>query len=333
MAKSVEILRDHLDEHPAVRAWHAIETKRNTPRMVAVIKPWKHRKSGIYRLAGVGPGGSAIVAKRCPWETALIERPIYEEFLPHIGLPTLRCYGSVEDPDGDSHWLFLEEAHGDPYSRFDGEHRALAARWIAAIHRAGRPWAGHLPARDTSYYLELLRASRAKALEYAGCDALSEEETEVLRRTADQCDRLESAWGRLEDVCRAAPETVVHGDLVERNVRVRSSSDGPQLLVFDWEFAGYGTPAIDLAQFSLRSISPDLPTYRSGLACWPTTEVELGQLAACGTFLQIVNAMWWASFGLRGQIPKVLEQPVQLMKTYTDALALAMSDAGWTNHD
>jgi hypothetical protein len=332
MAKSVEILRNHLGEHPAVRAWHNLEAKRITPRTVAVIKPWKHRKSGIYRLAGIGPGGCAIMAKRCPRETALIERPIYEEFLPQVGLPALRCYGSVQDPDGDSHWLFLDEAHGEPYSPLDSEHRALAARWIAAIHCAGRPWAGRLPARDLAYYLGLLRASRAKARESACGGALPQEEAAVLRRAADQCDRLEEAWGRLEDVCRAAPETVVHGDFVARNVRVRPSPDGLQMVVFDWEFAGYGTPAIDLVQFSLRSASPDLSTYRSRLG-WPATEPEVRRLAACGTFLQIVNAMWWASFGLKGQVPEELAQPVLLMKTYTEALARAMSEAGWTNHD
>ena len=120
---------------------------------------------------------------------------------------------------------------------------------------------------------------------------------------------------------------------VERNVRVRWTPNGPQLQVFDWEFAGHGTPAIDLAQFSLRSVSPDLPTYRSGFEGWPATEADVRQLAACGAFLRIVSAMWWASFYLNGQSPRVLEKPVLLMKSYADALAGAMSEAGWTSHD
>jgi hypothetical protein len=64
MAKSVEILRDNLGEHPAVRAWSATGPERVEPKSVAVLKKWtRHQKSGVYRLAGVGPGGAAVIAK------------------------------------------------------------------------------------------------------------------------------------------------------------------------------------------------------------------------------------------------------------------------------
>ena len=59
MAKYVEILRDNLEEHAAVQAWRATAPEPVAPEMVAVLKGWKrHHKSGVYRLAGVGPGGS-----------------------------------------------------------------------------------------------------------------------------------------------------------------------------------------------------------------------------------------------------------------------------------
>ena len=78
MGRSVEILRDNLSEHPAVRAWSTTKPERIEPDSIAVFKKWnKHEKSGVYRLAGVGPGGSAVIAKRCATRSAAVERLIY----------------------------------------------------------------------------------------------------------------------------------------------------------------------------------------------------------------------------------------------------------------
>src|SRR5262245_12825467 len=173
MSRTVEILRENLLEHPAVLAWSATAPERVEPESIAVIKPWKRNevfgtfKSGVYRLEGVGPGGSAVIAKVCPLHTAKVERLMYEEFLPRLALPSLRRYGAVDAPDGQSWWLFLEEATGEMYSPLNPEHRALAARWLAAVHRVGcEDLKTRLPARGPEQHLQMLRSVSAKVHEH-----------------------------------------------------------------------------------------------------------------------------------------------------------------------
>ena len=155
VAKTVQLLRQNLRDHPAVRAWSALGPERVEPESMVVIKRWKETrlfsacKSGVYLLAGVGRDGADVIAKRCPLHTGNVERLLYEEFLPQLPLPTLVYYGSVEESDGQSRWLFLEEAAGDSYSPLNPEHRALAARWLAAVQLAGQhlDWQRSLPDR------------------------------------------------------------------------------------------------------------------------------------------------------------------------------------------
>ena len=337
MAKSVEILRENLREHPAVRAWWASKPERVEPKSVAVLKKWKeNQKSGVYRLAGVGPGGSAVIAKRCPLHTAAVERLIYEEFLPRLPLPSLRCYGNVADPDGQSWWLFLEEACGELYSPLNPAHRALAGRWLAALHTAGSRhcWNGRLPARGTEQHLPMLRSCRAKVLEHLNNPSLPAHGTGVLQTVSEQCEILERHWPELEALCREAPCTLIHGDFVIKNLRVRQSTSGPELIVYDWEFAGWGGPFSDMAQFTGRMASPDLAVYRCCLEGWPIRDdAQIQSWAECGRFFRLVDIMYWNSRRLLDGPPKFLAVPLHEFTIYSQRMAGALSAAGWANHD
>jgi ATP-binding cassette subfamily B protein len=125
--------RPNLKNHPAVHAWcqvhPLIEPLGITPLVV------RRRKNMVYRLEGAGPAGSAVIAKRCPNAVAQIERTVYEDILPRLAIPSLCHYGSLEEPDSEYTWLFMEEASGAT-TRFPG--------------RATRPtrcWLGRPPAR------------------------------------------------------------------------------------------------------------------------------------------------------------------------------------------
>src|SRR5947208_11232788 len=101
-------------EHPAARAWRELRPGRDTPGRIETLhgrqsKAWKRT---VYRLAGVGPAGSAVIAKRCLAAQAAPERTLYEEVLPHLPVPVLRYYGFLGEPDGHFCWLFLEDAGG-----------------------------------------------------------------------------------------------------------------------------------------------------------------------------------------------------------------------------
>jgi hypothetical protein len=109
--KKIEILRNDLLEHPSVRAWSELGPRRVEPEQIEVLKGEK--KSSVFRLAGVGPGNSAVIAKRCRQAIADVERAIYEDVLPDLPVTTPRYYGAVEEHDDAFSWLFLEDAAGD----------------------------------------------------------------------------------------------------------------------------------------------------------------------------------------------------------------------------
>jgi len=331
------LLRENLREHPAAQAWLATGPNRVAPKMIAVFKGWNQsEKSGVYRLAGVGPGGSAVIAKRCPLHTAAVERSIYEEFLPYLPLPSVGYYGSVEEPDGRSQWLFLEEAEGDLYSPQNNEHRAVAARWLAAAHNTSRRLGREmrLPDRGPKQYLQLMRSLRAKMLEHFTNPDLPSGGVAVLQTVVEQCDVLEGHWSEIEQICDGMPRTLVHGDFVVRNLRLRPSADGPVLLVFDWEFAGWGVPSTDLAQHSGYTASPDLAVYRVCLADWPmlSNKAQVESLAACGRFFRLLDELAWASIGLMYGRPDNLVNPIGNCSACGQRMAQALSEAGWITH-
>ena len=125
-------------------------------------------------------------------------------------------------------WLVLEQVPGRPLWTSEGTSDWCAtARWLARAHdrlaaRAGA--LGPAPAEDPVVHLAraATRDPRAEALR------------EVHRRAVADL--------------RAAPRTVVHGELFPSNVLVRGTG-GP--CVLDWETAGEGAGLLDLAALTL----------------------------------------------------------------------------------
>ncbi len=59
---TIEINREGLLEHPAMQAWSRLHLEQVAPVHIESLKH-KH-KSAIYRLAGIGPAGANVIAKR-----------------------------------------------------------------------------------------------------------------------------------------------------------------------------------------------------------------------------------------------------------------------------
>ncbi len=303
--------------HPAARAWAAFGAG-PAPAAVEALK--ETRKGAAYRLAGAGPGGSAVVAKRCRRETARVERVVYEVALPGLALaPDYRGY--LEDGDGESAWLFVEDAAGREYSPDDAAHRAAAARWQAALHTAGhRPGLARLlPDRGPAHYLQHLHAGRQRALAGLDNSELRPEDRAMLRSLAARCEALAADWARVEAACAGCPATLVHGDFVEKNLRVRP---GPALLAFDWEMAGWGTPAADLAE------CPDLGAYAEAVrGVWPRFGAAgLRRLAGCGRLFRALAAVSWTSWRLAYPWPG---RAVNHLRCYEAELAALGRDRPW----
>ena len=155
-----EIITDELEEHPAVRAWHQVQSDHSRPECIEVLK--RKRKVAVYRLCGIGSDDTAVIATRCREATANLERLIYEELLPNFPVPALRCYGFLKEPDAGFCWLFLEDATGELYSPQLVQHRVLAGRFLGEMHLQNVPASVRtsLPARGPDHYLQLMRSAR-----------------------------------------------------------------------------------------------------------------------------------------------------------------------------
>jgi aminoglycoside phosphotransferase (APT) family kinase protein len=279
----------------------------------------------VYRLAGVGPGGSAVVAKRCPRETARTEYAVYAEVLPQLPVSALRCFGLVAE-DGPSSWLFLEEAGGEGYSRRADAHRALAGRWLGLLHAmAPRAEAARrLPDRGPGHYLGHLRAGRDAIRENLTNPALTADDRRALESLVALQDALESHWGQVAGLCEGAPRTLVHGDFKAKNLRVRPGPAGAALLCFDWQTAGWAVPAADLASQADR----DHAAYEAVLRChWPDVRPEtLQRLAKVGRVFRALAATDWAARELADGWP---EGPMQKLRGYAARLAEFLRSHGW----
>src|ERR1043166_5413590 len=128
MSRLAEVLPENLADHFAVQTWNHLRSGSAEPESLQIFKCKK--KTAVYRLAGMGPEGSAVIAKRCCARTAEVERLIYQEMLPRLNLPALRCFDFKRESASDFSWLFLEEAVGSDYSPFDFAHRVMAGEWL-----------------------------------------------------------------------------------------------------------------------------------------------------------------------------------------------------------
>jgi len=322
-----EIVTEGVREHRAVQAWLQFQSESWEPGSLEVLQRGTH--SAVYRLNGVRRSGEAVIAKRCRATTARVERMIYQELLPLTGIPALGCYGVLPEPDGELWWLFLEDATGAAYLPQRPDHRALAGRWLAETQLAMMS-ADHmslLPDRDLHHYLRLLYGCRAMLRRHRGGGALSVDDAAMLHKFEAHFDLLESQWGEIEEICSVMPRTLVHDDLVIKNLCIRDTIAGPALLVFDWEFAGWGVPAVDLAQFMDRVASPDLGVY------WSIVHNEYSHLdlrdvqavAVCGNILRLLDQISWATTGLEFAPVAQLAKAIGKLRVYELAMIEALS--------
>jgi aminoglycoside phosphotransferase (APT) family kinase protein len=149
--------------------------------------------------------------------------------------------------------------------------------------------------------LEILRLAGGMTRKRAEHPAFSSDDRQMLSAIASHCDLLEMHWGRIERFCARIPRTLVHGDLSPWNARIRATGSRQRLLIVDWESAGWGVPAADLAQFAGHALTPDIAAYWSvARGLWPSLELSgFRRLADLGTLFRWINAVAWANSGFR----------------------------------
>jgi aminoglycoside phosphotransferase (APT) family kinase protein len=299
-------LHEGLQEHPATRAWRRLRPDA-VPSEVRVLKPpTRSIRRAIYWLAAAGADGRPVIAKLSPRATAQIEALVYAEFLRPLAVPAPTYHGMV-DEGGPCCWLFMDYVAGERYKPTHSAHCRLAGRWVAYLHGEAACVLGsdRLPRRGMDHYLGKLREARGAIVAQREDPSLSRPEAFLLHRLAALLSEMESRWSTVEAVGHELPATLVHGDLKKGNLRV----DGTGVLAYDWDTAGWGPPAVDLAQ-SLHSrpfsVNACLESYRS--IRWPAgtrTREEVARQGTAGTVLRCLNAIHWTIQGLerteRGQ--------------------------------
>ncbi|MBA2360235.1 MAG: phosphotransferase [Actinobacteria bacterium] len=233
----------------------------------------EREKSSVYRL------DRRIVAKRAKPETVAVERVVYEQLLPALKINS-GYLGSFEGEE--SHWLFLDDAGGVPYEFYSESHPEAVGTWLGSLHGLAAAVVDEfaLPDRSVGYFLGRLARARDAVVRRLGEERLDAAGEAILRRAIEQCDRLESYWPELERFETEIPPTLVHGDFAASNVQVW----GSVVIVFDWEKAGRGFPAVDL----IRGL--DLARYRDAYGTVDDETVE--QLARYAKILRPLTHEW-----------------------------------------
>ena len=324
--------------HPAAsRAWHSLgETP---PAAVEMLREASRSKPALYRLIFGDPRRAAVYAKRSLTSDLALERTMYQEILPRLPVTVPRCFGSCREDDGST-WLFVEDV-GD--RRLESEapaHRRLAGHWLGLLHRAASvdPGAARLPDVGPNRYLGSLRAGRGGILGNLGNRALDEGDRAILNGLITQLDALESRWCEIERACAGLPLTLVHGDFRPKNVRVRGDDSDATLYALDWEMAGWGIPAADLAgAFHPGMTVPiDPEAYLDVVRVrWRNMDrAALHRLSILGRIFQALAGAEWASASLIFESERHLIRPVSQMRVYRGHLAEAFQagvrDLGWS---
>jgi phosphotransferase family enzyme len=299
-----------VDLHPAVGAWRKVANGTIAPENIEILQE-RPGKAEIYRLPGVGPGGAAVVAKRCSVESGRTERLIYQEILPNLPLSALKYHGFVTEEEGRSCWLFLEDAGNENYDADLEEHRVLAGHWLGTMNTFAQsvPVARSLPDRGPRSYLELLKLAREEVLAVLDNSRVSSDGSSLLTDIVSHCDDVAKRWHHVDHFCEAMPRTVVHGDFAIQNARIRTCPAGTSLLVMDWEGTGWGVPAADLSRTTW-SLRPDLTAYWSVVrSFWPHVALaDLHQWVQVGRVFRLISSLAWLNSGFaRGGVEWYVE--------------------------
>jgi hypothetical protein len=304
-------------ELDARAAWVQLSGRGERPDRVELLRA--SRDTSVFRLTICDVG---VIAKRCRLTTGSIERIVYEKFLANSDVSSPHYYGSVPDTEKDYCWLFVEEIHGEPYRPERAEHKAAAARWLAGFHGScsGDSEQTCLPERSPAHYKNVLESVRGSLFRHE--HSRSETDNATYAAVRAHCDALQGCWSELEAACACGPNVLVHGDLIAHNAYLVRRRDDIEFIPFDWEKAGWGTPAEDLAHVDLTVYRETLGHHRPGHDSSATPRIAgAGRIFRCLVYLE------WLRPDLARGTDSALEQLAQC-RSWLDSL---MERKPWLN--
>lgn len=158
------------------------------------------------------------------------EIAVYRDLLSPAALSTPRFHGAAVDPGAGRWWLFLERVEGEVLTDVgELEVWCEAAAWAAGLDRAVDGDADSLLHRDADWHGRWIDA----AIAALGDDGLAA--------------RLGASRSLLIERLDALPRAFLHGELYPANVLVARGEGPTRIAPVDWELAGTGPYALDLA--------------------------------------------------------------------------------------
>jgi aminoglycoside phosphotransferase (APT) family kinase protein len=277
-------------------------------------------KSRVYRLVLDDRAGTAIVAKRRVPAALATDLAVYGVLADQIGVLVPVLHAVVDDPP--HRWAFMEDVSGVSYDPRRREHREALADWLADVHRADVPGCDVLPPHLSDRYLGHLRGTMSLLDEGRRNPAVDDQGTAMLAEMTSFLGRLEERWSTFAAFDDVAPHSLVHGDLVAKNVFLRERRGRLVVLPVDWETGGWGTPAADLASWGRGRLTadPSLDRYCSRVEGRFSRD-QVHAIANVGVVFRALAAMEWAGAWLRTEwASKRLEHLPALAETIAQVL-------------
>lgn len=330
-------------DQPAARYWGRLdnadhveslevlqdETKRSVFRLEISAAP--HSKHGRTQHEFAETGRlNAVIAKRAPCADIDKEFHFYQTLLPRLSIPALRAFGIVVDENPEYGWLFMADAGGRDYDPDNREHCKLAAAWLARLHtvsgQSARP--PGLDDRGPGYFFPYVLKALSTLEIHQKNTLIGNDDRLVLDDIAGFCLKLESRWSEIKRFCNSMPQTLVHGDIKEDNMRICGPQNQSSVVVFDWHEGGWGAPALDLAKFLGYGVAPDFDTYmQHWLDFRPQSDIgEVRRLGYIGEIFRWIASVRWHLDDLEYGC---IERAISRMRVYRDWMSDIDRAAPW----
>ena len=321
-------------DHPAAVAWTQFSSGQRLSTNVEVLKETRnevnHLIHGVYRLKFEnGTNTDSVVAKRSTIEKARKEWMVYKKILSQISVRSPDCFG-IQEADDDQHaWLFLEDAGSGAFQSKNEDHQMLKGRWLGSFHVGASQLSGSIdlinrgPA-DRRDCMTLVMDKIRVCLEKSDHSPVYDQSFRDVLAIGSQ---ILSSWAEIEDTCQELPWTVLHGDLVPKNMAVQTKGSELVLMVFDWQTASWAPPSADLAPGYWNNTGVKfLRSYLSTVAeSWPSVDINtIRRLARVGSLFRMIDAIEWDLSWLDQWQPDALDDR---MRTYRKRLQKFVSAA------
>jgi Ser/Thr protein kinase RdoA (MazF antagonist) len=226
------------------------------------------------------------------------EIEVYKKILNPARDGSARCVGAVNSAELERHWLFLERVEGRLLWQIgDLAHWDAAARWLGVFHSAGSGGKAKRAGSATGAPDTLLRYDEKFFSMWIG-----RAEKFLKRRQAAELKQfaaLAKNYHRVVKKLVALPQHFIHGEFYASNVIVRAGAVAQKICAIDWELAGIGPDALDLAALTAGEWSDAekrrfVSAYRGGLDSnrAPSVEELLEAMELCQLHLSVQMLGW-----------------------------------------